>query len=155
MSVSTLGHAEIARLIPHAGAMALLDRIVAWDAERITSIAVGHRDPAHPLRDNDGALPAVAAIEYASQAMAAHGGLLARAAAPTHAAPRVGMLAAVRDVRFHVRRLDTVADDLHIDAVRLSGEGVHVLYAFSVRAGARVLAEGRAAVVLDTAVRPR
>ena len=33
--LTALTKAEIAALIPHAGAMCLLDRVVHWDAEKI------------------------------------------------------------------------------------------------------------------------
>jgi len=81
--------------VPHRGTMCLLDRMVDWNAERIECVAGGHRDPAHPLRSRSG-LMASAAIEYAAQAAALHGGLLARAAG---AAPSPGYLASAREVR--------------------------------------------------------
>jgi hypothetical protein len=88
--------------MPHRGAMCLLQHLVAWDATRIECVAPGQRDPAHPLRSRSG-LMAGAAIEYAAQAAALHGGLLAEAAGAS-AAP--GYLASARDVRLGAWRLD-------------------------------------------------
>jgi predicted hotdog family 3-hydroxylacyl-ACP dehydratase len=65
-----------------------------------------------------------------------------------HAPPR-GMLASVRGVTCHVGRLDDIAEDLTIEATRVSGERDIVVYAFSVRAGDRELVAGRASAVLD------
>ena len=139
---------EIAARIPHQGAMCLLARVDAWDGESICATATSHRDPANPLR-NDGRLGAANAIEYAAQAMALHGALLAGATEHTHR-PRTGYLTSVRSVELHVARLDDLADDLDIRAERLSGDDNHVLYAFTVTAGATIVASGRAAVVLDS-----
>ncbi|HEU4623044.1 MAG TPA: hotdog family protein [Burkholderiaceae bacterium] len=135
----------IAALIPHAGTMCLLDRVHTWDAERIECHAISHRDGANPLREA-GRLGAASGIEYAAQAMAVHGGLLAQA---NGGAPTMGFLASVRDVRAYAARLDDLAGDLIVEAKRLGGEASRVLYEFSVRTHERVVLEGRAAVVLD------
>jgi predicted hotdog family 3-hydroxylacyl-ACP dehydratase len=58
--------------------MCLLERVTAWDAENIQCEAISHRDLNHPL-GNNGKLDATAAIEYAAQAMAVHGALIAYA----------------------------------------------------------------------------
>ena len=95
MSPAQLDHAGIEALVPHRGAMCLLDRMVSWDESRIECLATGHRDPAHPLRSRSG-LMAGTAIEYAAQAAALHGGLVAQASGAT-ASP--GYLASAREVR--------------------------------------------------------
>jgi len=132
--------------IPHQGAMCLLDRIDAWDDRRIRASASRHRAPDNPLRAH-GRLGAACGIEYAAQAMAAHGALLAAA----DAAPRAGYLASVREVELHVARLDTLAADLRVEAERLSGDDATILYGFSVFAGESLLLNGRAIVILDAA----
>jgi predicted hotdog family 3-hydroxylacyl-ACP dehydratase len=132
--------------IPHQGSMCLLDQIDAWDGERIRCTASSHRALDNPLRAH-GRLGATCGIEYAAQAMAAHGGLLAAAVT----SPRAGYLASVRGVELHVPRLDDIAADLSVQVERLSGDDNTVLYGFSVSAGERVLLSGRAIVVLDAA----
>jgi predicted hotdog family 3-hydroxylacyl-ACP dehydratase len=69
-------HDAICARLPHAGRMCLLDRLVAWDSESITCHASSHRDADNPLRSG-GRLHAVAGVEYAAQAVALHGSLLA------------------------------------------------------------------------------
>ena len=138
-------HAWIAAHIPHQGRMCLLDRVLAWDAQRILCAATSHRGPDNPLRDDQGRLGAANAIEYAAQAMAVHGVLLAGSGQPLG----VGYLASVRGVRLQVGRLDDVAGELHVEATRLSGDDALILYQFAVSAGGRCLAEGRVSVVLD------
>ncbi len=139
-----LDRAAIAARIPHHGAMCLLDAVVDWSATAISCRAVSHADPANPLRA-DGRLGAAAGIEYAAQAMAVHGALLAA----TDERPRRGYLASVRGVHLHVARFDDLAGELNITAERLSGDGNHILYQFVVSHGGRCLVEGRAAVILD------
>lgn len=152
MTPATLDHAGIEALIPHRGAMCLLDRMASWDATRIECVAVNHRDPDHPLRSASGLL-ASAAIEYAAQAMALHGALCA-AAEGDRAAP--GFLASARDVRLGCWRLDdlprAVRDELVVVAERQGADTARILYAFVLRHDGRELASGRVAVVLDAAL---
>jgi predicted hotdog family 3-hydroxylacyl-ACP dehydratase len=139
-------HAWIAAHIPHQGSMCLLDAVERWNADYIVCLAVSHGDPAHPLRA-EGRLGAAAGIEYAAQAMAVHGALLAEA----HAPPRPGYLTSVRSVDLRVSRLDLQPAPLTIVAERLSGDSNHILYQFSVESGAVCLLSGRATVMLDAA----
>lgn len=146
---ATLDRAGIAARIPHRGAMCLLDRLEAWDAQRIHCSTHTHRDAHNPLRTASGLL-APCAIEYAAQAMALHGGLLAAPAADGHA-PSAGYLASARGVQLHRMRLDDAAAPLHVHAERLSGDARQLLYAFRVLDGAGApVAEGRAVVVQGT-----
>ncbi len=134
----------IAAHIPHHGDMCLLDAVMEWSETAIACSAASHADARNPLRA-DGRLGAAAGIEYAAQAMAVHGALIAGDDAP----PRQGYLASVRSVTLHAARLDDVAGPLEVRAERLSGDGNHILYQFSVTGDGRCLLEGRAAVVLD------
>ena len=159
----TLARDGIDALIPHSGAMCLLARLDRWDREHIVCAADNHRNPAHPLRTRRGLL-APNAIEYAAQAMALHGALIGQ----TEGAPATpGYLASARSVTLHVLRLDDLPmqagrldgaagvppDELCIEATRQAGDARQILYAFSVHHAGRPVAEGRAAVVLNTPVR--
>jgi predicted hotdog family 3-hydroxylacyl-ACP dehydratase len=139
-----LDHAGIAARIPHQGAMCLLEAVVACSESAIDCRAISHRDPANPLRTN-GRLGAANGIEYAAQAMAVHGALLAGQTD----APRQGYLTSVRGVRLLVERLDDLPEALAIHAERLSGDANHILYQFSLSHAGQLLLDGRAAVVLD------
>ena len=140
-----LSRADIAGLIPHAGAMCLLEEVISSDSDGIVCRAVSHRDAMHPLREG-GILHAVCGIEYAAQAMAVHGALTSGAGAS--AQPKRGMLAAARDVVLSVDRLDDIAEDLVVSARRLVAEGEWLLYEFSLHGGGRELVRGRATVSL-------
>jgi predicted hotdog family 3-hydroxylacyl-ACP dehydratase len=138
-----LDRAWIEANIPHHGRMCLLDEVIGWDAQRIRCRATSHRLPDHPLRSH-GRLGAAAGIEYAAQAMAAHGALTGGTGRP-----EAGFLAALRDVRFNVLRLDTIEGELICDAVLVAGDGGSALYEFVVRTESKRLMSGRATVVFD------
>ena len=143
--LGALDRAWIASRIPHKHRMCLLDGVVEWDEGRIVCRATSHRDVDNPLRAH-GRLGAACGIEYAAQAMAVHGALLAAEGAP----PRIGYLTSVREVTLHASRLDDVVADLEIEAVRHAGDANNIVYRFTVRADDRELLSGRAAVVLDS-----
>ena len=134
-----LGREWLAAHLPHQGAMNLLDEVVAWDATTLQARARNHRAATHPLR-RAGELPIVAGIEYGAQAAAAHGALAAQA--PSGA----GMIAAVRSVVFHARRLDDIAGDLEVVAEQLGSAAGGVLYRFEVACAGRALVAGRVSV---------
>lgn len=139
-----LDHTWIAAHIPHQGSMCLLDKVIEWSESSITCRATSHTDPANPLRA-EGRLGAANGIEYAAQAMAIHGALLAN----VDDQPRQGYLTSVRSVALNVARLDDLPGELSVQAERLSGDGNNILYQFSLSHDGRCLLEGRAAVVLD------
>ena len=141
--MGAIGRDEIAALIPHAGAMILLDEVLRWDATSLVGRTGRHRDPANPLRRR-GRLGMACAVEFAAQAMAAHG----RLAGSVGERPRAGYLASLREVACRGDRLDGIASDLLIEVERLVGEEGRVLYRFAVGAAGEVLVSGRAAVVL-------
>lgn len=138
-----LDRAAIAARIPHQGRMCLLDAVLAWDSGQIHCRASSHRQPDNPLRAAE-RLGAACGIEYAAQAMAVHGALLAPEGAP----PRPGYLASVRSVQLAVDRLDDLPQDLDIVAERLSGDEHNILYHFRVEHAGDLLLSGRAAVML-------
>lgn len=143
--------AEIRTLIPHSGLMCLLDEVMQWDDRSIVCIANTHRDPANPLR-RGGGLSAVHAFEYGAQAAAVHGGLRARAVGTT-AAP--GYLAALRDGRLQVTRLDHIHLPLRIHATRLFGDRANTVYEFLILAANVLVAQGRITIILRTMTKPK
>ncbi|MGV8900286.1 MAG: 3-hydroxylacyl-ACP dehydratase [Burkholderiaceae bacterium] len=128
--------------------MCLLHRVEDWDAHSVYCSAISHRAPGNPLRAH-GRLGAACGIEYAAQAMAVHGALLASQNVPAQAPAKVGFLASVRAARLHVGRLDDIAADLTVEVRQFSSDGNNVLYDFWIRAEGHILLEGRAAVIID------
>ncbi|KAF1715515.1 phosphotransferase [Pseudoxanthomonas yeongjuensis] len=140
-----IGHDQIEALIPHKGAMCLWGEVVDWDPQRIRLRSSSHRDPAHPLRSHE-RLRAVHLCEYGAQAMAVHGGLRAREGRQT---ARPGVLVALRGVELHCLRIDDLSGALECEAeVLAEGEGSQQ-YAFRISHAGTLLAEGRAAVMLQ------
>ncbi len=129
-----LDHADIAARIPHAGSMCLLGAVTFWDAHRIVCLAISHRAADHPLRAADGSLGVAAGIEYAAQAMAVHGSLLTEQAARRDGSvapkPSPGMLASVRAVEMHTRRLDDLEQALQVEATRVASDAQALVYSF-------------------------
>ncbi|BEV73818.1 MULTISPECIES: 3-hydroxylacyl-ACP dehydratase [unclassified Paludibacterium] len=134
----------IAAHIPHQGKMCLLDSVRDWNEQEIYCLTDSHCQADNPLRAHD-RLGISTAIEYAAQAMAVHGALLAQASP----APKAGFLTSARDVRWHVARLDQSTGPLTVHATRLSGSAVNALYQFEILADEQVLASGRLAAILD------
>ncbi len=139
-----LPRADWEALLPHAGAMCLLDAVLAWDAHSIHAQSHSHRRVDHPLRDG-GVLRALHLCEYGAQAMALHGGLLARAEG-RRAAP--GRLVALRDVELARARIDDLPGALDVHARCLLADARGWQYGFEVLHRGRRLARGRAAVLL-------
>lgn len=119
---------QIAELLPHQGAMFLLDRVARFDRHEIECSATSHRDPHNPLR-HEGCLPAQIAIEYAAQAAGIHGGLLNRELRPD-APAQMGYLAVISNLQWQVQRLDDLPGALQIHARRTAvtpgGRAYHV-----------------------------
>lgn len=139
-----IDRATIEALVPHKHAMCLWDEVLDWDAGRIRLRATSHRDPAHPLR-GAGGLRAVHLCEYGAQAMAVHGGLLAR---ETGSVAPPGMLVALRGVHLHVARIDDLPGALDCEAQQLAASEASQQYAFRILHGGDLLAEGRATAML-------
>lgn len=142
--MSVLDRRAFAPLIPHAGAMCLLDAVVAWGEAAIHATSDGHAHADHPLRGAAG-LHAVHLAEYGAQAMAVHGALLARARGET--ASRPGRLVSLRDMLLKVEYVGTEDGRLDVHAERLYADAVGAQYAFRVEQAGRLLASGRAAVI--------
>jgi len=131
-------------LIPHRGAMSLLDSVLDWDATRLAARSTSHARADNPLRDAAGRLHAVQLAEWGAQAAAVHGALLARAAG--HAAPRPGRLVSLREVVLGAAFVTDPAP-LDVEASCLYRDAGGAQYAFRVAQGGHLLAAGRVAVI--------
>jgi predicted hotdog family 3-hydroxylacyl-ACP dehydratase len=138
-------HAWIAKHIPHQGNMCLLDHVQHWSEQDICCIANSHYQADNPLRAH-GRLGIAAGIEYAAQAMAVHGALLAPADSTR---PKVGYLVSVRGVKMLVDRLDDIHSPLEVKATCLMTSESNMLYEFTLGAADQLLLQGRAAVMLN------
>jgi len=134
-----LDRAWIASHVPHHGSMCLLDEVLEWDTHYIRCGSGTHRNAGNPLRAH-GRLGAACGIEYAAQAMAAHGALV-------HGRPRSGYIASVRGVSLLVSRLDDLTADLVVTANLVHSDAATALYDFSLFSAERLILKGRATIV--------
>lgn len=140
-----LSKPDWAHLIPHTGRMCLLDEVVDWDATQLHARSASHQRPDNPLRA-DGVLHAVNLCEYAAQAMAVHGALCARA---NGADAWPGFLVSLREVVLEIERIDDLPGRLQVHVECLLGTAASLQYAFRVEHRGKLLATGRAAVMLS------
>ena len=120
----------------------MLDEVMHYDERAIACRATSHQSAGNPLR-HEGRLPALAGIEYAAQALAAHCALVG---VGTDLRADHGVLAGVRAVALRVDRLDDIAEALEVRAERLIADGTRLLYSFVIQAGGRELLSGRVAL---------
>lgn len=138
---------EIRTLIPHAGRMCLWESVTHWDTDSIQCRTESHRDAQNPLRRKN-QLSAIHLAEYGAQAMAIHGGLLAREAGAPHASS--GMLVSLRDFVMQVQRVDDIGQPLTVNARKLVASATGSIYEFVIEAGNTRLASGRVSAVFAT-----
>ena len=115
---------------------------------RVTLATATHRDPANPLRSG-GRLRAIHLCEYGAQAMAVHGGLIARARGGR---ARPGLLVSLRDVVLGCDFVHDLAGELIVEARRLHDSDSAWQYEFRVTHAGRLLAQGRATVSVASAI---
>lgn len=132
--------------IPHQGTMCLLDRVVDWSKEHITCSSNSHRLVNNPLRNNE-RLSTACGIEYAAQAMAVHGALLAP---DDQERPRAGFLISIRGTTIHRTYLDDIKQVLTINAELIHKSESNILYNFKLFEENDLLLDGRAAVMLNS-----
>ena len=134
---------QLCALIPHGSGMCMLDEVLAWDETTIRCRTSTHVDPGNPLRTSSG-LSSLQAVEYGAQAMAVHGGLLAR---EREQSLNTAYLAALRQVVLNVDWLHDRPAPLIVEAQRLMAAGNSMIYDFSVLSDGDVLVQGRATVM--------
>jgi len=138
--------ATLCGLIPHAGAMCLLDCVLSWDEGNILCETRSHCSDDNPLRNAD-RLASVNLAEYGAQAIAVHGGLMAR---KQNERTTEGYLAALRDLVLFRDFIDDIDSPLHIQAQRIAAMQGNYLYEFEIRANGELLASGCATIAAKT-----
>ena len=143
--MNRIGRDRILGLIPHEGAMCLLDSVEEWNEAGIICLSARYADADNPMRRADGTLGTVTAIEIAAQAMALHGRLIA----PEEGPPRPGFLVALRDVAVRAANLPPGIGPLTITARQMLGDARGATYAFTVSAAGEEWLTGRATVLFE------
>ena len=105
----------VAEIVPHRGRMVLLERVLEH-AANATACALSI-DAQKLFVQGDGSIGSWVGIEYMAQCVAAHAGMIARAAGEQ---PRVGYLVSSRRLRFHAPRF-VPGQELRVSAAQLWG----------------------------------
>jgi len=129
-------------LLPHAGPMLLLARVVAHTGEQ-TSCELEVAASAL-FADAQGAVPAWVALEWMAQCAAVHGGLAARALG---APPAQGMLVGARRLEL-ARPSFALGETLRVTARSAGAVGALVSFECEVRDPGAVVASGSISVVV-------
>lgn len=143
--MTRIDRSRLLQMIPHAGAMCLLDEVEQWDATHIVCLSARYADADNPMRRADGALGVVCGIEIAAQAMAVHG----RLAAPADGPPRPGFLVSLRDVRLRAATFPPGTGPLTVTARQLMGDTRGAAYGFTVAGAGDEWLRGRATVLFE------
>lgn len=136
---------DVSSLIPHRGAMCLLDGIESWTEDYIVCRATSHRRPDNPLRDESG-LRALCGIEYAAQAIAAHAALRRE---PSGRSLLSGVLASARDVTTTLSHLDRLRGPLTIRAALVLIHEGGSIYDVILTSDNRTVLTGRLSVMMS------
>ncbi len=133
---------QIEAMVPHAGAMCLIDAVKAWDDCAIECACTAPQS-GHPLA-RDGKVPAIVAAEYAAQATAVHGAL------QDGRHQRAGMLAKLSDVELRMQSFPPDAAMLTVCARLVGRMNAGCMYTFDVSADSRIVASGRLLVAFES-----
>lgn len=134
------------RRLPHAGSMCLVDEVIDWDRECIRCGASGHRSADNPLRIA-GRLPAICVLEYAAQAFALHGLLIADECGGRPPDAAQVFVAVVTTLDLHTGFLDDRDGMLRIDGHVVFRQAGAAVYRFEVRDAAGPIADGQIGLV--------
>jgi predicted hotdog family 3-hydroxylacyl-ACP dehydratase len=132
------GFPDIATLVPHAGPMCLLSRVLEHD--RVRTVCAVRVDESALFLDPDGSVPAWLGLEYMAQCMAAHAGLEAAAGRR----PPPALLLGSRRLRLSLDSF-SAGTSLVVSARHYRGEAGLVAFDCEIRdaAGGPALVEGR------------
>jgi len=128
--------------LPHSGSMCLVDEVVKWDRDSVRCRVSSHRQADNPLRVGD-ELPAICALEYAAQAFALHGLLVADEFNDKAPDSSRAFLALVNTLDLHVKRLDDCDGDLVIAGRVVFRQSGSAVYQFEIHAATRLLVNGQ------------
>jgi predicted hotdog family 3-hydroxylacyl-ACP dehydratase len=137
--VSETSFPPIAELVPHSGAMLLLDRILSHEATH--TVCATTSDSGSLFANSDGSVPSWVGMEYMAQCAAVHGELTNRNRSEE---PRPGMLLGSRRLQLHQDAF-AAGDPLEVTARHHMGEAGLVAFDCSIRSltSGETLVEGR------------
>ncbi len=132
--------------LPHSGSMRLVSKVVEWDRDSVRCRASSHQQSDNPLRVNN-LLSAICALEYAAQAFALHGLLVADEFGETAPDNSRIFVALVNELNLHAERLDERRGELTIDGQVIFRQPGSTVYRFEVHDTARLLVNGQVGLI--------
>ncbi len=123
--------------------MCLLDRVLTWNEKTIHCSSLSHTREDNPLLNNK-LISSVHAVEYGAQAMAVHGGLLARESGQAIGS---GYLVSMRNIKLNCKVLNDMLDEIDIFAAQLINNSGNLVYDFEVKNKQKSLVSGRVTVM--------
>lgn len=142
--LKSLTRDELAPLMPHQGAMLLLDGVDACDNRQLRARAVSHRRQDNPL-STQGRLSSLVLPEYAAQAAAAHAVLMSDSGGAESSGR--GLLVLLPSVALYCEYIDNLAEPLVIEISVLLSREQSRIYSFQVSSAGALLASGELAVM--------
>lgn len=139
--MSLISKKDLYQLLPHGGAMCLLDSVLYWDTKTIVCTASSHREDSNPLKRPEG-VEAICGLEYAAQAMGAHIGLTTS----SNRGRAIGYVGAIKTLRVYVPYLDVFKDNLEIYSEKKFAQETGFIYTFIIRAQGKDLLGGQASI---------
>ena len=133
---------DIEDLIPHRPPMRLLDELLEHDAQ--ATVCRLRITPTSSFL-HGGRVPALLAVEYTAECIAAHSTLASSAGVPHQ--PRIGYLIGIRRFELH-RSFFALGDELLVTATHVWGTDEGAVFRGEVRAGGAVAADGDLTVAL-------
>jgi len=137
-----LERAAIEALIPHAGSMVLLDRVISCDAHAILCTTMSHRRQDNPLR-RGAMLPAVCGAEYGAQAAAIHGPAI------SGGRERPGQVVLLRHIVWQLADLSQVEGPLQVRAECRHKDSRNLAYSFILTAAGQEILRGECGIILS------
>ena len=135
---------DLQTLLPHAGKMCLLGDIIKADETTLSATAISHLEKDNPL-EIDGTIAMINGIEYAAQAMAVHGSLLAQYAHSDNMI-QTGYLASVRNIQ--IKKPLFPATILFIEVELLMSNTHGFTYQFQINSEQEELISGKITIIL-------
>lgn len=136
-----LDQQQIAKMLPHAGDMCLLSKVLTWDAEQLTGLAVDLNFKNNPLLC-DAELFSITGVEYAAQAVAVHAGL---ASGQTSGE---GYLVQIKNINIHKPKLSS--EPIKVAVYKQALQPYSMIYDFKISESAELIIEGTLMIALKT-----
>lgn len=133
---------EIEKMIPHGTSMCLLDGVIEWNEQTITTECHTHFSPTNPLLEK-GDLAIVNLIEYGAQTAAIHAALNQTGLS----VKRPAYLGAIKNIEFHCPIISSSTQSIEIKANCINSNPNGAIYLISAEGDGKPLLSGKIILV--------